>query len=94
MDLVLPFHSCTFDDITMTSSGYRGNPIFFVYNSLFLKKWNHPSNSNFVSSIYFFFLNSGNTEEMQCHLCVCILGHEEPQKWFNPGVGRGCIPSQ
>ena len=50
MDLGLPFHSCTFDDITMTSSGFRGNPIFF-YNSLFLKKWNHSSNSNFASSI-------------------------------------------
>ena len=29
MDLGLPFHSCTFDDIMMTSSGFRGNPIFF-----------------------------------------------------------------
>ena len=23
---------------------------------------------------------------MQCHSCVCILWHEEPQKWLNPGV--------
>ena len=29
MDLDLPVHSCTFDDITMTSSGFRGNPILF-----------------------------------------------------------------
>ena len=30
------------------------NPIFFFFffdNSLFLKKWNHPSNSNFASSV-------------------------------------------
>ena len=37
MDFGLPFHSCTFDDIMMVSSGVRGNPIFFD-NSLFLKK--------------------------------------------------------
>ena len=33
-----------------------------------------------------------NTEEMQYHSCVCILGHAEPQNWFNPSVGGGCIP--
>ena len=27
MDLGLPLPSCTFDDITMMSSGLRGNPI-------------------------------------------------------------------
>ena len=42
------------------------------------------------SFFFFFFLNSGH-EEMQCHSCVCILGHGEPQNWFNPGVGRSCI---
>ena len=26
---------------------------------------------------------------MQYHSCVCILGHVEPQNWFNPGVGSG-----
>ena len=31
---------------------------------------------------------------MRCRSCVCILGHEEPQKWFNPGVGRSYIPLQ
>ena len=33
---------------------------------------------------------------MQCHSCVCILGHEEPQNWFNfnPNVGRSCVPIQ
>ena len=31
MDLGLPFHSCTFDDITMTSSGFRGNLFFFFF---------------------------------------------------------------
>ena len=30
MDLGLPFHSCTFDDIMMTSSSFRGNPIFLI----------------------------------------------------------------
>ena len=30
---------------------------------------------------------------MQCHSSVCILGHDEPQKWFNSG-GRSCIPLQ
>ena len=35
-------------------------------------------------------------------MCVCILGHAEPQNWFDPdwldpdwfdpGVGSGCIP--
>ena len=30
MDHGLPFYSCTFDDITMTSSGFRGNPIFLI----------------------------------------------------------------
>ena len=29
LDLSLPFHSCTFDDITITSSCSRGNPFFF-----------------------------------------------------------------
>ena len=29
---------------------------------------------------------------MQYHLCVYILGHAEPQNWFDPGVGSGCIP--
>ena len=23
---------------------------------------------------------------------MCILGHAEPQNWFDPGVGMGCIP--
>ena len=36
MDLGLPFNSSTFDDIMMTSSGFRGNPIF-LNNFLFLK---------------------------------------------------------
>ena len=36
MDLGLPFYLCTFDDITVSSSGFTGNPIFFD-NSLFLK---------------------------------------------------------
>ena len=31
---------------------------------------------------------------MQCHSGACILGHAEPQNWFNPGVGRSCIPLQ
>ena len=50
MDLGLPFHSCTFDDITMTSSSFRGNHIFLII-PCFWKKWNHPSNSNFASSL-------------------------------------------
>ena len=29
---------------------------------------------------------------MQYHSCVCIIEHAEPQNWFNPGVGGGCIP--
>ena len=52
MDLGLPFHSCTFDDITMMSSGL-GEILFFVYSFFFFffwKKWNHVSNSNFASS--------------------------------------------
>ena len=28
---------------------------------------------------------------MQCHSCVCILGHAEPQNWFNPGVRNACL---
>ena len=28
MDLSFPFHSCTFDDIMMMSSGFKGNPVF------------------------------------------------------------------
>ena len=31
---------------------------------------------------------------MQCHSCVFIIEHAEPQNWFNPGVGRSCIPFQ
>ena len=30
MDLSLPFRLCTFDDITMTSSVFKRNPIFFL----------------------------------------------------------------
>ena len=41
---------CTFDDIMMMSSGFRGNPIFLII-PCFWKKWNHLSNSNFASSI-------------------------------------------
>ena len=26
------------------------------------------------------------------HSCVYILGHADPQNWFEPGVGRYCIP--
>ena len=29
---------------------------------------------------------------MQCYSCVCIYGPAEPQNWFNPGDGGGCIP--
>ena len=29
---------------------------------------------------------------MQYHSCVCILGLAKPQNWFDPGVGRYCIP--
>ena len=25
-------------------------------------------------------------------MCVYILGHAKPQNWFDPGVGRYCIP--
>ena len=25
-------------------------------------------------------------------MCVCILGQADPQIWFDPGVGRYCIP--
>ena len=42
-------------------------------------------------SIFFFFLDL-DTEEMQYHSCVCILGHTEPQNWFNHGDGGSCIP--
>ena len=31
---------------------------------------------------------------MQCHSCVCILRHAEPKNWFNPDIGRSCIPLQ
>ena len=31
-------------------------------------------------------------DDMQYHSCVCILGHAEPQNWFDSGVGRYCIP--
>ena len=31
---------------------------------------------------------------MQCHSCVCILGHAELQNWFDPGVGGSYIPIQ
>ena len=41
MDLGLPFHSCTFDDITMTSSQVLGEILFF-YNSLFFEKMEPP----------------------------------------------------
>ena len=50
MGLRLSYHSYTFDDITLTSSGFRGNPTFFD-NSLFVDICNHPSNSNFANSI-------------------------------------------
>ena len=23
---------------------------------------------------------------MQYHSCMCILGHAEPQDWFDPGI--------
>ena len=52
MDLGLPFHSRTFDDIMMTSSGFRENPIFF--DNFVFEKMDpviHLSNSNFASSI-------------------------------------------
>ena len=26
------------------------------------------------------------------HSCVCILGHADPQNWFDPGVENYCIP--
>ena len=50
MDLGLPFHSCTFDDITITSSSFRGNPIFLII-PCFWKHRTPPSNSNFTCSI-------------------------------------------
>ena len=28
---------------------------------------------------------------MQYHSCVCILGHAEPQNWFDPFVGSACV---
>ena len=37
-------------------------------------------------------LNTGPTEKMYYHSCVCILRHAELPNWFNPGVGGGCIP--
>ena len=46
----LSFHSCTFYDNTMKSSGFRENPIFLII-PCFWKKLNHLSNSNFASSI-------------------------------------------
>ena len=39
MDLGLPFHSCTFDNITMMSSGLKGNgkvnqgPLFDMFDA-------------------------------------------------------------
>ena len=41
-------------------------------------------------SFFFFFFNL-DAEEIQYYSCLCILGHAEPQNWFDPGVGRGCI---
>ena len=40
----------------------------------------------------FFFLLNLYTWEMQYHLCVCILGHAEPQNWFCSSIGGGYIP--
>ena len=28
---------------------------------------------------------------MEYYSCVCILGHADPQNWFDPGVVRYCI---
>ena len=40
----------------------------------------------------FDFFKNLDTEEMQYHSCVCaFLGIAEPQNWFNPDVGLGCI---
>ena len=45
-----------------------------------------------VCWFFFFFFFNLDAEEMQYHSCVCILGHAEPQNWFDPGVRSGCIP--
>ena len=39
-----------------------------------------------------FFFKSGRRRNTILHSCVCIHRHAEPQNWFNPVVGRGCIP--
>ena len=46
-----------------------------------------------VGRFFFFFFFNLDTEEMQYHSCVYILGHAEPQNWYNTGVrGGGCVP--
>ena len=40
---------------------------------------------------FFFFFNSGHGRNVVLIMCVCILGHAEPQNWFNPGGGGGVV---
>ena len=38
------------------------------------------------------FFKNPDAGEIQYYSLVWILGHAEPQNWFDPSVGRGCIP--
>ena len=75
------FPLSTFDDITVTSSCFRGNPIFFD-NSLFLKKWNHPSHSNFASSISMIISKKITLAFEDNCFCFQVTGFFYQKKWI------------